>query len=295
MSYSEPRPLVLFIDFDETITEHDTLSLIAPPNGTHPGPDFSTYVDAYVADLKAHEDSYSQDRSTLAGQLTFLESLDEIELTSQKRIEDGGLFVGFDPVKMEERAKSVRVRRGWKEVMARPAVSSLEAHIVSVGWSARFIEAVLDGSLKPNSICANEVEIDVDTGKGTGRLTKSHDIGMSEGRFCMRIAKHKTREIKRILGNRRGDVLSIYAGDSNTDLPSLLEADVGLILGDGTGIKKTLERLGLASSLSASIDDWRKKRQEAGERQEHDLVAVSDWFEAAQVIEAVMGEGKKNS
>ena len=33
--------LILFIDWDETITSHDTLSLIAPPDDQHEGKDIA--------------------------------------------------------------------------------------------------------------------------------------------------------------------------------------------------------------------------------------------------------------
>lgn len=270
----------MFIDFDETITEKDTLSLIAPPDGDHPGPPFAHYSRAYMDDLRAHDEKYDdKKRQTIEKQLRYLQSLDDVELVSQKRIEEGGLFVGFDPAKMEKRAKKVSLRVGWREAMATPEMQSIEKHIISVGWSARFIESALDRSTKPTSICANEIEIDADTGLGTGRLTKSRDSGTDEGRYGIRIAQDKTREMKRILKGREGRVLTVFAGDSNTDLPSLLESDIGLILGDNKGIRETIERLGLGAELSYSVEEWKQKR-----RSKPSLVAVGDWYEAAKII-----------
>jgi hypothetical protein len=283
-------PVLLFIGWDETISSHDTLSLIAPPEGTHPGPPFHEYGDAYMADLKAHEESYAdQQCSTLSAQLQFLASLDDIEIKSQERIEKGRLFVGFDPVAMEQRGRDhVKLRKGWKEMTTESEVlQGLEYHIVSVGWSGRFIEACLQGSTsKPTSICVNEIEIDPKTGKGTGKLSKSNDVGECDGKFGMRIAQHKTREMKRIVGDRRDKVVAVFAGDSNTDLPCLLDADVGMILGDNKGLRATISKLGLDANLSKSVQEWKEKRSK-GITSKPDLVIVEDWFKGAEVIQTL--------
>jgi hypothetical protein len=286
----------LFFDWDETISSHDTLAQIAPPEGTHPGAPFLSYSEAYMADLASHKSQHeSLDKQiSIVAQLEFLQSLDEVELNSQKRIEQGGLFIGFDQVAMEERGRSqVRLRSGFKEMMAREHIRSLEHHIISVGWSARFISAALKGSTSPASICANEIEIDQRTGIGTGRLTKSNDAGASEGRYGIRIAQHKVREMKRILAAKeRGEVLTVFAGDSGTDFAALLEADVGLILGENKSLRDTLTRLGLDSHLSKSVEEWKERRRTSKEPSKPDLVFVGDWFKGTEVIEALLGECK---
>jgi hypothetical protein len=285
-------PLVLLFDWDDTISSHDTLSLIAPPEGTHPGPPFSTYLEAYLDDLRTHEANYSAGPigtiTTMEEQLKFLESLDTVELKSQERIESGGLFMGFDPIAMENRGReNVKLRRGWEEISQSSSFTGLELHIISVGWSARFIQASLRDTVIPTSICANEVEIDSKTGKGTGRLTKSNDVGNSAGRFGMRIAQHKMREMKRLLQGREDKVLKVFAGDSNTDLPCMLEADVGLILGDSKSLRDTITRLGLTSNLSQSVEEWKQKRKSRGAAPKPDLIFVGDWFMGLEVIETL--------
>ncbi|UZJ53435.1 hypothetical protein CBS101457_002755 [Exobasidium rhododendri] len=303
-SQEKKKELVLFFDWDETVTSHDTLNAIAPPDGTHPGPAFSSYGEAYFADLKAHDAAYpDKERNCIASQMKYLESLDEVELASQERIERGGLFEDFDSVLMDQRAvEKVRFREGWREMTSKSASfqksKGLEMHIISVGWSARFIKAGLQGTITPTSICANEIELDPQTGKGTGKLTKSNDAGGHGGNNSnnnsnpgIRIAQHKLREMKRILAGREGSVLKIFAGDSNTDLPALLEADVGLILGENKGIRDTIDRLGLASHLSNSVGEWKEKRSKRkGGAPKPDLILVVDWFRGAQVIEALQAE-----
>ena len=285
---------MVLLDWDETVSSHDTLSLIAPPDDAHPGPAFSAYSEAYMSDLATHDESYAdKQRTTLGAQLQYLESLDAVELASQRRIEEGGLFLDFDPVAMEERARErVRLRDGWRESMAgmlngcRDSSTRIEHHFISVGWSARFIAAALQGTTTPTSMCANEVQIDPHTQRGTGRLTKSSDAGYAEGRGGIRVAQHKSREMRRIMKGREGSVTVVYAGDSNTDLPCLMDADVGLILGTSKSLLATIDRLGLRAHLSNSVEEWKEKRRGSA-ISKPDLILVQDWFKGAEVIAAL--------
>lgn len=215
-------------------------------------------------------------------QFRYLESLDPIELASQKRIEEGGLFLGCDPLELEERATTVQLREGWDE-FASTVLRHVEHHVISVGWSARFIRKALLPSCQPHSICANEIEIDVNTGRGSGRLTKSTDGLRGEG--GLRIAQHKEREMKRIFRDRRAT--TVYAGDSNTDLICLLSASVGLVLGDGEGIKNTLDRVGMREVLCEDVTRWMEERRE---RRGNNLVMVKNWGEAIRVVQSLYKE-----
>lgn len=352
MSATSTRPIILFCDWDETITSHDTLALIAPPDGEHPGVPFAEYGKAYMSHMKEHEEEWKKaNQSTskkqtqldkLEAQLNLLQSFDSVELASQRRIEAGKLFLDCDPKGIERRAsQGVEHRTGWQDFSARwlrPQPSNIVLHIVSVGWSARFIAAGLRETCTPASICANEVEVDSNSARGTGRLTKSrdaqrveaslqdgphsHSASMLEGRSGIRVAQHKVREMRRILAARTADaaprpVLTVYAGDSATDLGALLEADVGLILANKGSLEKVLkDELGMTSSseeqsigrLFADVDgalpqlDAHLKRlQESASAPFHTdpalpraaaqhrafLIHVCDWHQASRVFEVM--------
>ena len=77
-------------------------------------------------------------------------------------------------------------------------------------------------------------------GKGTGMLSKSDEDGICTG-------PDKLREMKKVMTQKGGqeDVITVYIGDSNTDLPCLLYADIGIIIGDGKSVIETCERVGV--------------------------------------------------
>lgn len=132
-------------------------------------------------------------------------SLVEVEYTSVKRVEDGGLFKGMlrsdmlarasDPSKLQLQCGIVDLLKTFKGTWG----------IVSVGWSGEFIRAALESrgvdlSSKNVKIRANEVEFD-ENGVGTGKLTKHKEN--TEG---IRIARDKKREMQRMVDEWRKTV-----------------------------------------------------------------------------------------
>lgn len=122
-------------------------------------------------------------------------------------------------------------------------------------------------------------------------------------------------------------LLTVYVGDSNTDLPCLLAANVGIIIGESKSLIQTVERLDLQTYLSIGVEEWKSKRtQESkveefkstgsevneGETREGEeiweeilekerrsrrnegdgfnLVKVKDWSEGLEVLRILAGE-----
>lgn len=267
--------MLLFFDWDETISAADTLALIAPAEGDQlHGPPFSYYSKAYADDLAKVP---SRDVKSLQEQFEHLASLDEVELASQRRIEDGGLFRDLPATSVTSRAAAVRLREGFEDAFASwLAASGVESHVISVGWSAAFIRARLARCLPPNvplSICANEVE--VEQGRCTGRLTKSLDAS-PKGDSGIRTGPHKLREMRRIVGQAdRGP--TVYVGDSSTDLPCLVEADVGIVVGANKSLRKTCDQVGLSLVPAA---EWRRGEGKV-------LVQADDWHDVLAIVKGL--------
>ncbi|KAL9937161.1 hypothetical protein V8E36_003570 [Tilletia maclaganii] len=266
----------LFVDWDETITAHDTLALIPPPNTTPPL--FSELGKAYMDDLEtfkvefesrpapSHEaiaKSYNLPvpavgiSDDLWDQLAHLDALDQVELASVRRTEESGIFVGWDPEQARRRACSsdlVQLRRGWSDIVAwlvreNRSARVVELHIISVSWSSTFIRAGLESHPAsrlapstglPTTLNANDPTLRPD-GRGAGTLTKSitvqnDDSDDTHGRRLtgIRTGKHKL-EVLRSLSLSSEDTITIYIGDSSTDLPCLLHAHIGILIGNQTG------------------------------------------------------------
>lgn len=325
--------MLVLLDWDETLTSHDTLAQIAPPDGTHAGPSFAHYSKEYMSDYEAHVKAYTnpdvKSIKAIAQQFDFLGSLAEVELKSNQRIEQGGLFKGWDPAAAEKRARElVQLRPGVKDSLQRflqKHAQAVQVGVVSVSWSTVFVRAglgvrhVQDEEPQMQSSVAhdddetdafplhflrsNTIDLDPQTHLGTGKMSKSGTSGVRTG-------LDKLREMSRVL-SKTGPQLTVYAGDSNTDLPCLLFASVGLILGDNKSLQSTLERLGLADSVVNGFDAFEKRFKasqdsvnaiksdendgkdvvpllEAKKAQDFFLVRVADWHQGTKVLEMLM-------
>jgi len=138
--------LWIFADWDETVTIHDTLKLIAPPDSFGPDapPPFSFFVDCYLALLSEHNQSFGP-RDSLERELQYLDSLGSVETASIRKVEEYGLFRGVREVDIRERAQKVEFRNGWKE-FTEQAMKQTDVQlmgIISVNWSRVFIESAL--------------------------------------------------------------------------------------------------------------------------------------------------------
>ncbi|KAI9848724.1 MAG: hypothetical protein M1837_006811 [Sclerophora amabilis] len=137
--------LRIFLDFDSTLTVHDTIGALsslapAPPpppphhqsaQGIPSAPDvpFSTFTDSYLADLAAHKQSYhgppaddARASSALAAETAYLASLRPIEEASLARLEAAGWFRGWTTSAVADGARTavakgdVVLRPGWLDL-----------------------------------------------------------------------------------------------------------------------------------------------------------------------------------
>ncbi|PWN27649.1 hypothetical protein BDZ90DRAFT_232068 [Jaminaea rosea] len=290
--------MLLVLDWDETLTSHDTLSLI--PEQHNGG--LKPYVQPYLDDLAEHTSTHplgkDEDRTSLEQQLDWLASLSDVEGKSVQRVTEGGAFIGWDHTKLDDRLDQISFHPGvqtdlssWLEQRR-----GITTNVLSVSWSKAFIQAGLRRAKLPTSaVYANDVEVDSETGKGTGKVIRKIATGTD-----------KLREMGKMVDEAGKATMIVYAGDSNTDLPCLLAASVGIVVApnEGSGVIKTIQRLGYGESLANGCEDFEARlrtraplatkpsdtdRQAllAKSRSDVWLVRVKDWVEGTRVLEAV--------
>lgn len=138
--------LHIIADWDGTITSHDTLSLIAPPDSSDSNgpPPFSYFTEYYSSLMTAHEKAFGS-HDTLDRQLEYVASLTPVEKASIKKVEEKGLFKGVREEDICKRAQQVEFRDGWKD-FTELATNNTHVRLIgilSVNWSTKFIEAAL--------------------------------------------------------------------------------------------------------------------------------------------------------
>jgi len=132
--------------------------------------------------------------------------------------------------------------------------------ILSVNWSRVWIQSSLLAAIStPSSssqgsectrfssqigIYCNDLVVCTSTGLTTGQMTREPVLGGNVGIWT---AAHKEKMMEHLVKKRRvaagEETLTVYVGDSSTDLLCLLGADVGFVVGDG--LDGTCARIGV--------------------------------------------------
>ena len=170
------RPISLILDWDGTLTEQDTLALVAnigykkqglsPEVGHHANIlPWSDYGSAYMQDYKAHKAQYrpsASERTTINEERHWLNSLQHTEHDSVTRVQTSGLFRGVhekdicDAAHMAVNHGDLKLRTGWMSLLdkvlqnhdsgSNAAKSSVS--ILSVNWSAHFIRSSIIATIE---------------------------------------------------------------------------------------------------------------------------------------------------
>jgi len=279
---------VLYLDWDETITAKDTLSLLAPATEeVLLGPTFEYYQNEYVHDHQRFVQTFGEIR-TKEDLLRFVKDVKESESETISKVVQGGLFSGTTHEQRLRRLSSIQYRHGWssmaKCITERVQSGTMDAYIVSVNWSKRFIAeglrrasdtVTLVGLYEPgfSDIYSNELEEDAESGICTGRIVGPHQAepilsGFDKLAFCQRIAAEKPESVH------------VYVGDSLTDWPCLLWADVGVLMGSNSSLMKKLYATNWHKTL-CPVAQWLKLDKDAKRSK---VVHANDWNEVQDLL-----------
>lgn len=258
----------LIFDWDETITQHDTMSVFAQASNAHEG-QWQGFVDCYMNDLRGYESAYGP-RDKLQEHFVYLGGMQDIENRSVRRIEESGIFRGVTRDRIMQVAQQVHFKEGFHDFIARlPA--HVDREILSVNWSEEFIHDALERAVKDIDrwkIMANNL-IWGDDGRAIGTNSKVEEGGMRTGIDKQRVLQQRLKRYHELGG------LVAYIGDSNTDLPALLEADIGIIIGQNASLRTTCEKFNIEILPISQLRDTVRPYQ----RQNGRLFGAITWHE----------------
>ena len=296
--YSDVRktlsPIRLVLDFDGTLTERDTMEVMATVGHAEQAKQgrsvvpWSKIVEGYMEDWIVHLKNYepsADDRTTLTDELAWLTSLENVERASFRRAISAGIFEGVTTSTVEDVVcqaisdRTIKMRSGWltlvKYVQMRnektwPAPQrKVSVQIVSVNWSRTFIHEVLKHSLSENEITEDALSaidsIDIYANE-LPSLKASWDMNSDLLPNGLLTSQHKVSLLKDLEQQHIGiesegyeTPITIYVGDSITDLACLCQADIGIciraepITSSQKELAATCERLGVAVQALSEV------------------------------------------
>lgn len=257
---------LLVCDFDETITQNDTICEIAnlayekraetgkcpkPPNcptlfsndsDEECPPPWLHFVELYFKEYKEHIKRWCEQHSenTLQDHFKMLESLKIVEIKSIDRIEKHGCLKGMCHNDLIEKGKLIKKRDDVLNVLKKfiskkqpqncekfllrepNSTDELKSHIernlyiISTNWSKDLIfgslfELASENKFNKNSIFSNDLIFDNNC--SVGKLNRKVLCALDKLEIFDQLNTSKSN-------------LSVYIGDSNTDLPCLCEYNI---------------------------------------------------------------------
>lgn len=161
------------------------------------------------------------------------------EIQMNDRVVSSGVLRGASMHSIVHAARKVDFRQACIETLHRASLSpNTRVAVLSANWSEEFIRASLENPAHGVGLEVGRVEL-------VANSLEFNEAARTTGGMRLRRCQtpnDKGRLLKGLLG---GADLSVYVGDSVGDVPALLGADVGIVMGRNALLGRVLERGGV--------------------------------------------------
>ncbi len=208
------------------------------------------------------------------------------EIQMNDRVVSSGVLSGASMHSIVHAARKVDFRQACIETLHRASLSpNTRVAVLSANWSEEFIRASLENPAHGVGLDVGRVELVANSLEFEAART----TGGMRLRRCQ-TPNDKERLLKGLLG---GADLSVYVGDSVGDVPALLGAGVGIVMGRNALLGRVLERGGVdvcdlgrlleeaggGDAVAASASAGR-----AGSRARRVLYQTDTWKDVRQIL-----------
>jgi HAD superfamily phosphoserine phosphatase-like hydrolase len=233
----------LITDFDETISERDTISTLvhtAADNRAHEKDEFlaawQEMVQWFLTRYHRVCDAWQDHRHSL---VDYLKSFEELETASIQRVIAKGFLEGLTQERLRTVGRTVVKKPGVDRVLSAMRADGVVVEILSANWSEALIEGATEGLC--DQIITNSLTYDV-AGRSTGNI-HLHVVSARD-----KLRKFRSRKKNPPNPDEIGDegvTRTLYIGDSISDFLAILDADLGVLIGQNPTAMQTIERFHL--------------------------------------------------
>lgn len=237
----------LVVDFDGTCTERDTTPLL--PKLAAMLCDDSDSVERRISRFKELENEfvclYAAAKNAMSSQtMTLCDALDTLDAVSKavtEKVSQSGVLLGLDRYRSEDISRvierdsefgdRVRLRSGCASVLAQ-AMSSWQLGVLSINWCPPLIDATLLQPISRECMSSSTQSVPIWCNSVDHNGVVSQQISG---------ALDKRAQIAKL----KPSGLVVYVGDSTLDLAALVEADVGILIGNSKSTTTIAEEWGI--------------------------------------------------
>ncbi|MCZ6677294.1 MAG: hypothetical protein O7E52_08595 [Candidatus Poribacteria bacterium] len=251
----------LIADFDETISEQDTISLIvhATADNRRNGKsqflaDWREMVKWYSTRYQRIRNQWLADEQSIVNRqkpalersegsiVDFLKAFEEVESASIERVIEKGFLAGLTEERLRAVGRNVVKKTGVGRVLASMRTAGVQVEIISANWSKALIEGAMGGLY--DWVITNALVYDA-AGLSTGGIHQ-HSTSARDKLRHFRQRKCVRPLVPPSPGGQGEPVgQTLYIGDSISDFLAILEADVGVLIGDNRTAMQTIKRFQL--------------------------------------------------
>ena len=233
----------LITDFDETISERDTISTLvhtAADNRAHEKEEFladwQEMVQWFLTRYHRVCDAWQNHQHSL---VDFLESFEELETASIQRVMTKGFLEGLTKEGLRTVGRNVTKKAGVDRVLSAMQADGVAVEILSANWSEALIQGATEGLC--DQIITNSLTYDA-AGRSTGNI-HLHVVSARDKLRKFRLRKKNPPNPDEIEDG--GVTRTLYIGDSISDFLAILDADLGVLIGQNPTAMQTIERFRL--------------------------------------------------
>lgn len=253
------KPGFLGIDFDDTISVGDTISSLCRTGLKVQKRTGDTVYDKLLEQyLSKYQAFMTENLPVSSSQITqyseqdlavFLETYSEFEDSMLAPVESSGILKGITALHLATAAEEVLVKPSAIETIKFVSRNyhNIEPHVLSVNWSGMFLRSIMKHQWPEYraTVHANELQ-----GLQSEAVTLNGAEAISSGTIERRLTgpKQKADLLRSLLSGRveqNLDKPSVYIGDSLGDLSALLEADIGVVIGTSSSLRKVCSSFGI--------------------------------------------------
>ena len=233
----------LITDFDETISERETISTIVRTAAENRGSEKEEFLAAWREMTEWYWAQYRQlsdERLNHCHSITdCLKTFEELETAAIQRVIAKGFLAGITRDELRAVGRNVAKKPGVDEVLSAMRADRVEVEILSANWSEALIQGATEGLY--DQIITNSLTYDAE-GRSTGDI-HLHVVSARDKLRKFRERKKNPPNLDEI--GDGGTIRTLYIGDSISDFLAIFDADLGVLIGQNPTAIQTIERFRL--------------------------------------------------
>ncbi len=233
----------LITDFDETISERETISTLVHTAADNREGEREQFLAAWRELAERYWVRYRQISDEWLNHchsiVDFLKVFEELETATIQRVMAKGFLKGLTTEKLRAVGRDVVKKPGVYRVLSAMRADGVAVEILSANWSKALIEGATEGLC--DKIITNSLAYDT-AGRSTGSI-HLHVVSARDKLRKFRLRKKNPPNPDEI--GDGGVTRTLYIGDSISDFLAILDADLGVLIGQSPTAMQTIEQFRL--------------------------------------------------